>query len=54
MTPFIFFWGDIHTYLLLTVIPGLRGREIAVQEFAVEKFITETLAVYRELLNHRV
>lgn len=30
---------------------GLRGREIAVQEFAVEKVIAETLAVYKELAN---
>lgn len=29
---------------------GLRGREIAVQEFAVEKVIAETLAVYKELI----
>ncbi len=30
---------------------GLKGREIVIGEFAVEKVISETLAVYRELLN---
>ena len=30
---------------------GLQGRAIAVQEFAVEKVITETLAVYKELID---
>ncbi len=32
---------------------GLRGREIAVQEFAVEKVVAETLAVYKELMTDR-
>lgn len=32
---------------------GLRGREIAVKEFAVEKVVAETLGVYRDLLNQR-
>jgi len=27
-----------------------RGREIGVQEFAVEKVVAETMAVYEELL----
>lgn len=30
---------------------GARGREIAVFEFAVEKVVAETLAVYQEMLN---
>jgi glycosyltransferase involved in cell wall biosynthesis len=30
---------------------GLRGRELAVQEFSVEKVIAETLAVYKELID---
>ncbi len=30
---------------------GLRGREIAVEEFAVEKIAAQTLALYRELMN---
>jgi glycosyltransferase involved in cell wall biosynthesis len=29
---------------------GAKGREIAVKEFAVEKVIAETLAVYNELV----
>ena len=29
---------------------GVRGREIAVNEFAVEKVVAETMAVYEELL----
>jgi len=29
---------------------GARGREIAVQEFSVEKVVRETLAIYKELL----
>jgi glycosyltransferase involved in cell wall biosynthesis len=32
---------------------GLRGREIAVDEFRVEKVVAETLAVYRDLLGAR-
>ena len=30
---------------------GARGREIAVKEFALEKVVAETIAVYEELLN---
>ncbi len=30
---------------------GIRGREIVVEEFAVEKVVAETLAVYEELVN---
>jgi glycosyltransferase involved in cell wall biosynthesis len=29
---------------------GARGREIAVNEFAVEKVVSETMAIYEELL----
>jgi len=29
---------------------GLRGREIVMSEFAVEKVVSETMAVYEELL----
>lgn len=29
---------------------GARGREIVVSEFAVEKVVAETMAVYEELL----
>jgi len=29
---------------------GLRGREIAVQEFAIEKVVAETMALYKEML----
>lgn len=32
---------------------GLRGREIAVNEFRVEKVVAETLAVYRDLLGSK-
>ncbi|NTU42251.1 MAG: glycosyltransferase family 4 protein, partial [Nitrospirales bacterium] len=30
---------------------GLRGRELAVQEFAVEKVVAETLELYKGLMN---
>ena len=30
---------------------GARGREIAVKEFALEKVVSETIALYEELLN---
>jgi len=29
---------------------GLKGRDIAVQEFSIERVVSETLGVYRELL----
>ena len=34
----------------LRVRMGSRGREIAIDEFAVEKVVSETMAVYEELL----
>jgi hypothetical protein len=32
---------------------GARGREIAVNEFAVEKVVAETMAVYEEMVKRR-
>jgi hypothetical protein len=29
---------------------GLKGRDIVVQEFSIERVVSETLGVYRELL----